>query len=260
MQPARHEVGAEERQQFPRQEEHETGRAHARFVLPDEAERRDDSDEGDRGEGRRDRADERRRPGRRLDRAVGTEPCDHRRRHQEPQDGARRAREDRFENSFEPDARGTPAANGEHPRVDASGGEREDACRRHHPERDGESRQEEHLDRALHRRDALIDDANDTRHRTQERGRRELPRSVEQPTAAREDVAQRRASRSELIGEVIRERGQPVRLVERERRVGPDGCHDREPRARRPELRRQRDQLRPIDQDRLRRRGQSGHG
>ena len=75
-------------------------------------------------------------------------------------------------NGLEPDARGTPAANGEHPRVDASGGEGEDSCRRHHAERDGEGREEKHLDRALHRRDALIDDANDTRHRTQERGRR----------------------------------------------------------------------------------------
>ena len=189
------------------------------------------------------------------------EPRDQARGDEEPRERADRARQGRLERGLDPDPAGPPPPDGEHPRIDAPGTEREDARGGDHAERDHEARHEEHRDRSLARRRAV--------------GRRcGRPRScapsnsVDEPCPCWKNsrpqhgkIARSRDPDVSWVLESLGEHRSGTGLVERHRRLRPDRC--RQARTA-PAATRARSRARPTALDRpgsaAVARPQSGHG
>ena len=167
-----------------------------------------------------------------------------------PGDRADDGRERRLERRFDAHPPRPPAADREHPRVDAPGAEREHAGRpRRRRTRSPGPRRTAH---------GSVPRTAASRWSTMPTTPVMVPSSsVVEPCPWKKNSRPQhgkifRSCRSEVMRSLrsLRDHGQITCLVERDRLVD-DGCRQRESRARRAELRRERDQLVAIDQDRL---------
>ncbi len=222
---------------------------------------RDEPHDQQGGRDRDHRGGDRRRSRGALDPARRTDGRDRDGRQGEPDDAPGEERQDGLEHGFRSDRGASPASHRQHTDLDAARHQDEHPGGRDDGERDAQSGDEQDQERTLHGDEALVDASDDLAGQGGvghlARGTEELDAVAvdEDVTAATEEPEQLGVLRAHVRLEPVGEPREVPRLIQRQRWIGRRGRHQGERPLGVAEARPEIQQLRPVDQDRLRREG-----